>query len=80
MSISGLMLSDIKSYSVLIIFLAVGTLKTGYPRIQALSRQGAGHTSTRCHVSYTFGPHLPAEVGSGAATCPSALDLASLLR
>jgi hypothetical protein len=33
-----------------------------------------------CHVSYNFRPHLPAEVGSRAATCPTAPDLTSLLR
>jgi hypothetical protein len=31
-----------------------------------------------CHVSYSPGPHLPTEVGSGAATWSMALDLASL--
>jgi hypothetical protein len=31
-------------------------------------------------VSYGFEPHLPAEVGSGAATCPVAPDIASRLR
>jgi hypothetical protein len=34
----------------------------------------------RCHVSCSFVPHLPVEVGSGVATCPAAPDLASLLR
>jgi hypothetical protein len=33
----------------------------------------------RCHVSSGSGPHLPAEVGFGTATCHEALDLASLL-
>jgi hypothetical protein len=33
----------------------------------------------RRHVSCSTGPCLPAEVGSGAATCPVALDLASLI-
>jgi hypothetical protein len=32
------------------------------------------------HVSSGSGPHLPVEVGSGAATCPVAPDLASRLR
>jgi hypothetical protein len=34
----------------------------------------------RCHVSYAFGPHLPTEVGSDAATCHMAPDLTSQLR
>jgi hypothetical protein len=34
----------------------------------------------RCHASCSFGPHLYTEVGSGAAMCSSALDLASLPR
>jgi hypothetical protein len=34
----------------------------------------------RCHVSYGSGLRLPTEVGSGVATCPTALDLASTLR
>jgi hypothetical protein len=61
--------------------LCVGTLKTGYPpHISSKSKQGAGHASTHCHASYSFGPHLPVEVGSGAAMCPTAPDLTSLLR
>jgi hypothetical protein len=32
----------------------------------------------RCHMSYGSGPRLPAEEGSGAATCHMALDPASL--
>jgi hypothetical protein len=32
-----------------------------------------------CHVSSGSGPHLPAEVGSGAATCLEPSDLASQL-
>jgi hypothetical protein len=43
-------------------------------------RQGAVRASKRCHISCSFGPHLPTEVGSGAATCPAASDLTSLLR
>jgi hypothetical protein len=31
----------------------------------------------RCHMPYGSGPRFPAEVDSGAATCPSALDHAS---
>jgi hypothetical protein len=51
------------------------------PHIQALSqRQGAGRAFTRCHVRYSFGPDLPAEVTFSATTCPTAPDLASLLR
>jgi hypothetical protein len=34
----------------------------------------------RCHVFLGSGPRLPTEVGSGSATCSSALDLASLSR
>jgi hypothetical protein len=34
----------------------------------------------RCNMSYGSGPRLPAEVGSGAATCPMAPNLASRLR
>jgi hypothetical protein len=34
----------------------------------------------RCHVSYGSEPRLPIEVGSSAATCPIAPDLASRLR
>jgi hypothetical protein len=30
-----------------------------------------------CHVSYSSEPHLPVEMGSGAITCPTTLDLAS---
>jgi hypothetical protein len=59
---------------------SVGTLKTRYPHIQALSRQGAGRASTRCHVRCSFRPHLPAEVGSRATICPAASDLTSFLR
>jgi hypothetical protein len=33
-----------------------------------------------CHVSRSPGPHLPKEVGSGAAMCRAASDLASLPR
>jgi hypothetical protein len=44
------------------------------------SRKGARCASTRCHISCNFGPHLPAEVGFSATTCPSGPDLASLLR
>jgi hypothetical protein len=43
-------------------------------------RQGAGHAPTRHHVPYNTGHCLPVEVGSGAATCPVAPDLASLIR
>jgi transposase InsO family protein len=50
------------------------------PHTSSKSRQGAGRASTRYHVSGSLGPHLCAEVGSGAATCPAALDLASVLR
>jgi hypothetical protein len=44
------------------------------------SRQVAGHASMRCHMPYGSGPHLPAEMDSGAATCPIALELACRLR
>jgi hypothetical protein len=43
-------------------------------------RQRVVRASKCCHVSCSFGPHLPAEVGFGAATCPAASDLTSLLR
>jgi hypothetical protein len=33
-----------------------------------------------CHIPCSSKPHLPAEVGSNAATCPVASDLASLSR
>jgi hypothetical protein len=33
-----------------------------------------------CHVSYGFGPRLPAETGSGTVTCPMAPDLTNLPR
>jgi hypothetical protein len=33
-----------------------------------------------CHVPYVFGPRIPAEIGSGAATCAMAPDLTSRLR
>jgi hypothetical protein len=57
------------------------------PYISSKSRQGAGHAFTRCHtscrcchVSRGPGPRLLAELSSGAATCSSAPDLASLPR
>jgi hypothetical protein len=35
----------------------------------------------RCyHVSYGSGPRLPAKVGSGTATCPTAPEPTSLMR
>jgi hypothetical protein len=34
----------------------------------------------RGHVSFSYRPCLPAEAGSGAATCPAASDPASLFR
>jgi hypothetical protein len=34
----------------------------------------------RCHVSYDFRPHLPAEMDSDAATCHMPSDLTSQLR
>jgi hypothetical protein len=49
------------------------------PHSSSKSRE-AGRASTRCHISCSFGPHLPVEVCSGATTCPTALDLVSLLR
>jgi hypothetical protein len=50
------------------------------PHTSFKSRQGTWRASMRCHVSCTFRPHLPAEVDSGATTCPTAPDLTSLLR
>jgi hypothetical protein len=41
------------------------------------SRQVVGRTSTHCHMPYGSGPRLPAEVDSGAGTCPMAPDLTS---
>jgi hypothetical protein len=49
------------------------------PHTSSKSRQRAGCASTRCHVNCTFGPHLPAEVGSGVTMCPATPDHASLL-
>jgi hypothetical protein len=43
------------------------------PHTNSKLRQGAGRVSTRYHASCSFGPCLPAEVGSRAATCPAAL-------
>jgi hypothetical protein len=34
----------------------------------------------RCHVFYASKPHLPVKLGSGAAKCAMALDLAFWLR
>jgi hypothetical protein len=50
------------------------------PYTSSKSRQGARRASTCCHISCSFGPHHPTEVGSGTTTCPAAPDLASLLR
>jgi hypothetical protein len=50
------------------------------PHTCSNSRQAAGHASTRCRISCSLEPHLPAEVGSSAIMCIVALDLASLLR
>jgi hypothetical protein len=44
------------------------------------STQGAARAAMHCHVSYSFGPHLLAREGSGAATCSTAPDPTSLLR
>jgi hypothetical protein len=38
------------------------------------SRQGAGCAPTRRHMSCSTRSYLPAEVGSGAVTCPMALE------
>jgi hypothetical protein len=50
------------------------------PHTSSKLRQEAGCASTCCHISCSFGPHLPAEVGFDATTCPTTPDLASLLR
>jgi hypothetical protein len=50
------------------------------PHISSKLKQEAVCASTRCHASYSFGPQLPVEVGSGATTCPTAPNLTSLLR
>jgi hypothetical protein len=47
-----------------------------WPRTSPSCRGGL----RRCHVSRGLEPRLLTEVSSGAATCPSAPDLASLLR
>jgi hypothetical protein len=44
------------------------------------ARQGEWRASTHCHVCCSSGPCLPAEVGSGVATCLLAPDSGSLLR
>jgi hypothetical protein len=49
------------------------------PHTRFKPRQGDGHASVHCHVPYDSGPCLPAEAGSSTATCPMALDPASLL-
>jgi hypothetical protein len=59
---------------------SVGTLKIEYLHTSSKLRQGVGRASTYYHVSYSFGPHLPAEVGFRAATCLTASNLTSLLR
>jgi hypothetical protein len=43
------------------------------------SRPVAERASACCHVPYGSGPHLSAEMGSGAAACPATPDLASRL-
>jgi hypothetical protein len=50
------------------------------PHTSSKSRQGAERASTRCHASCSFGPHLPTEVGSGAAMCHMVPILTSWLR
>jgi hypothetical protein len=49
-----------------------------FPYTSFKSKQGSGCASMRSHVPYSFGPHLPAEVVSGAVTCPAAPNLSSL--
>jgi hypothetical protein len=54
---------------------AVGTLRTGYPRVQASSQDNGSRlpaegSSEGRHVSPRLGLSLPAEGSSGAATCP----------
>jgi hypothetical protein len=44
------------------------------------SRQVAERASTHCHVPYYSRSSFPAEVGSGAATCPTTPDLTTLPR
>jgi hypothetical protein len=50
------------------------------PYISFKSIQWAGHVSTRCHVPYSSGPHLPVDVGSDAITCPATPYLTFLSR
>jgi hypothetical protein len=60
---------------------SVDIVKIGYPpHTSSKSRQGAGCASMPCHVSCSFGPHIPAEVEFGATMCSTAPDLTSLLR
>jgi hypothetical protein len=59
----------------------IGTLKTGYPRLQALSQdEGTRRALMRTHVSRGSSSHLLAQDSSGATTCPTASALASRLR
>jgi hypothetical protein len=50
------------------------------PCMNFKTRQGARCAPTRCHVSHSSRPCLPAQAGSNAAACPMAPDPASLLR
>jgi hypothetical protein len=59
----------------------VGTLQTGYRRLQASSQDKEGGRATTCrHVSRSTEICLPAEVGSEATTCPAAPEPASLVQ
>jgi hypothetical protein len=53
----------------------VGTLRTGYPRVQASSQDNdsclpAGGSSRATTCPRSSGSHLPAQGSSGAAMCP----------
>jgi hypothetical protein len=48
------------------------------PQLRTLPPRSGGLRC--CHVSHGFRPYLPAQEGSDAAMCPTALDPASLLR
>jgi hypothetical protein len=50
------------------------------PHISFVSRKGAGHASTCCHIPCSFRLCLPIEVGSSAAAFPTTPDLVSLPR
>jgi hypothetical protein len=57
----------------------VGTLQTGYSRIQAPKLwQEAGRATTHCRVSRSTGSSLPVREGSGVAVHPTTPDPTTL--